>query len=71
MIDELVQTFEKEITSVADLYAQDYAQRVFHDRQLCEHVSKTLVLIGFDGRDDWEGPPKQWIKHQSRWPAWL
>jgi 5-methylcytosine-specific restriction endonuclease McrA len=43
---------------------------VFHDRQLCEHISKTLVEIGFDGRTDWEGPPKQWVKRLNRWPTW-
>src|ERR1700756_3817276 len=38
MTDELIQKFEKKIMSVARLNEQDYAQRVFHDRQLCEHV---------------------------------
>ena len=27
------------------------------------------MLIGFDGQDD-DGPPKQWIDRQPRWPAW-
>jgi hypothetical protein len=70
MTDSLIQKFENEIMLAAGYYARDYAERVFHDRQLCEHLSKTLVLIGFDGQDDWEGPPKQWIDRQSRWPAW-
>lgn len=70
MTEKLIQEFENEIMSVAGFYARDYAERVFHDRQLCEHVSKTIVLIGFDGQDNWEGPPKQWIDRQSRWPAW-
>lgn len=69
MTDRLIQKFENEIMIVAGYYARNYAERVFHDRQLCEHVSKTLVLIGFDGQDD-DGPPKQWIDRQRRWPAW-
>ncbi len=70
MTERLIKAFEQEISTVAKFYARDYAQRVFHDRQLCEHVSRTLVAIGFDGADDWDGPPKQWIDRQPRWPTW-
>ena len=52
------------------MYAANYAERVFHDRQLCEHISKALIEIGFDGRPNWTGPPKQWIRRQNRWPSW-
>ena len=70
LANDLVLEYEKEILSVAEIYAENYAERVFHDRQLCEHLSKTLVNIGFDGRNDWAGPPKQWVERQSRWPVW-
>ena len=45
----LIQHYESEIRSVFGFYADNYAQRVFHDRQLCEHVNRTLVAVGFDG----------------------
>lgn len=70
MTDELILKYEKKVLSLSGRYAENYAERVFHDRQLCEHLSKTLVAIGFDGRDDWTGPPRQWIKRLNRWPQW-
>jgi hypothetical protein len=68
--DKLIGKYEKQILSLASSYAENYAERVFHDRQLCEHLSKTLVAIGFDGRDDWTGPPRQWIDRLDHWPVW-
>jgi len=68
--DSLVQHFEKELRSVFGLYAENYAERVFHDRQLCEHIGRTLVTIGFDGTSDGTAPPKQWVDRQDGWPAW-
>jgi hypothetical protein len=70
LTDELISRYENQILSVAGLYAENYAERVFHDRQLCEHINKTLVAIGFVGRDDWTGPAKQWVKRQNGWPTW-
>ncbi|MGP8184652.1 MAG: HNH endonuclease [Terracidiphilus sp.] len=70
LTDQLILKYEKKILSLSARYAENYAERVFHDRQLCEHLSKTLVAIGFDGRDDWTGPPRQWIARQNRLPAW-
>jgi hypothetical protein len=67
---DLILKYEKKIVSLSGGYAENYAERVFHDRQLCEHLSKTLVVIGFDGWDDWTEPPKQWVKRLNRWPAW-
>jgi HNH endonuclease len=51
-------------------YAADYADRVFHDRQLCEYLAGLVIRIGFDGDDDDEGVPKRWVKRE-RWPAWV
>jgi hypothetical protein len=34
--DALIKRFENNIRSIFDLYAKNYAERVFHDRQLCE-----------------------------------
>jgi len=49
---------------------RDYADRVFHDRQLCEYLAGLVIRIGFDGDDDDEGIPKRWVKRE-RWPAWV
>jgi hypothetical protein len=68
--DRLIQQFEKNIRSILDIYAENYAERVFHDRQLCEHISRTLIAIGFDGSADGSGPAKQWVQRQSGWPTW-
>jgi hypothetical protein len=68
--DALIQHYESEIRSVFGFYADNYAERVFHDRQLCEHVNRTLVAVDFEGRDDWTGPAKQWVERQDNWPAW-
>jgi 5-methylcytosine-specific restriction endonuclease McrA len=68
--DALIQHYESKIRSVFGFYADNYAERVFHDRQLCEHVNHTLVAVGFDGRNDWTGPAKQWVGRQDNWPAW-
>lgn len=51
-------------------YARDYAERVFHDRQLCGFISQLLVAIGFDGTElPHETKPKKWIPRAS-WPRW-
>jgi hypothetical protein len=51
-------------------YALDYAERVFHDRQLCGFISELLVSIGFDGMDSpHDTEPKQWIDRIG-WPQW-
>jgi hypothetical protein len=70
LTDDLIRKYEKKIRSLSSIYAENYAARVFHDRQLCEHLSKTLVAIGFDGTSDGAGPPKQWIDRPSSWPTW-
>src|SRR5271169_6048873 len=43
---ELIENYESTLRGMIPEYAKNYAERVFHDRQLCEHISKTLVAIG-------------------------
>lgn len=69
-IEKLIQKFNQEITSLTEAYATEYAHRVFHDRQLCEFISKLLVAIGFDGTPDADGPPQKWIDRPNSWPTW-
>jgi len=70
LTDGLILKYHEQIITLSGRYAENYAERVFHDRQLCEHLSKTLVAIGFDGRDDCKGPPRQWIGRLKSWPVW-
>jgi hypothetical protein len=51
------------------LYATDYADRVFHDRQLCGYLAQLVVRIGFDGQDIDDDAPKQWVRRE-RIPEW-
>ena len=62
--------FEAIIPEFRHLYSLAYAERVFHDRQLCAFISELLVTIGFDGMDSpHDTNPKQWIERQG-WPKW-
>lgn len=63
----------KEYSGVLDeirpKYAVDYAQRVFHDRQLCEFICKVLVIIGYPGDHDDTDLPWQWVERKA-FPNW-
>ena len=65
----LLETYASSISAARDIHAQNYAERVFHDRQLCEHISRTLVAIGFDGMEINDTEPKQWLDRVA-WPEW-
>jgi hypothetical protein len=76
-VEEILGTFDllearhrKAIARQKTLYAADYADRVFHDRQLCHYLAELVVRIGFDGDDDERGTPKRWVTRE-RWPAWV
>ncbi len=63
--------FRSNFEKLSRQYAQSYAERVFHDRQLCGFISELLVAIGFNGDDSAEGdqPPRQWVERKSI-PKW-
>ncbi len=71
LIEGLIQTYQSNLEALFDSYAANYAERVFHDRQLCEHISRTLVTIGFDGSIDDSEIPAQWCERPSSWPSWV
>ncbi len=50
-------------------YAKIIAERIIHDRELCNHISNILIIIGFDGNSD-SNPPKQWVKRKPI-PKWV
>lgn len=71
--DEIEHVFKNAIafyeTTIQELkvnYAEDFADRMLHDRQLCFYVSQLVLQIGFDGDNDDTGP-KQWVDREY-WP---
>lgn len=59
-------SYEKSLQLLRSKYAEDFADRMLHDRQLCFYTSQLLLQIGFDGDDDDTGP-KQWVEREY-WP---
>lgn len=62
-------TFADQLKTKKTEYAYAFAERIFHDRSICDYISKLIVFIGFDGIDNDEKKPKSWIKRQ-RVPNW-
>lgn len=62
-----------EVEKLKPLYAENYAERVFHDRELCEYISTNLQQSGF-GWGEYDTPsfekPKKWIE-RNRWHRWV
>jgi len=50
-------------------YAYEFAERLFHDRAICDYISKLIVIIGFDGTNNDEEEPISWIRRE-RLPNW-
>lgn len=72
-IEEIVNAYQatisahrERINELEAKYAEDFSDRMVHDRQLCFYVAELIIAIGFDGDDDDTGP-KQWVVRE-RWP---
>lgn len=68
---------EKNSSILADLkyeYASRFAERVFHDREMCEYISRQLQFSrygwGTYGTNHTDEKPAQWIKRE-KWPKWV
>ena len=61
--------YELQIESMKSIYSQDFAERVFHDRTLCEYISELLITIGFDGTISEDDLPQKWINRYNI-PSW-
>lgn len=48
-------------------YAHEIADRILHDRQLCNFIAQRLMDIGFDGENS-EGLRTQWV-NREKWRA--
>jgi hypothetical protein len=46
-----------------------YAERVFHDRQLCGYIAELIVTIGFDGAMLERDEPQRWMNREVI-PEW-
>lgn len=66
---KLSRTFAKELEQNKPKYSEVFAERVFHDRTLCEFISKIILLIGFDGTSEDGEEPNKWIDRRT-FPAW-
>lgn len=66
---KLSRKFNKELEIAKDEYAREFAERVFHDRTLCEYISHLIILIGFYGGPDDTEQPEAWIE-RKRFPEW-
>ncbi|MEQ9307359.1 MAG: HNH endonuclease signature motif containing protein, partial [Marinoscillum sp.] len=69
LYDEITITHSDKIKELASAYAANYSDRVLHDRQLCAFIAQLLIVIGFNGNDDLEGNPQQWVRRKNI-PAW-
>jgi hypothetical protein len=59
---ELRESFSDLLDEVKPSYGQSIADRIFHDRQLCNFISTLLIEIGFD-------EPTKWVERQPI-PRW-
>lgn len=64
----LYEEYSDKISAAKDLYSRAFAERAFHDRELCEFIINIVIFIGFDGSTD-DGDPKKWIERDYL-PAW-
>jgi hypothetical protein len=55
------------LSQMKQLYSYEIADRILHDRQLCNFIARTVMDIGFDG-ETVEGLRSQWVDRE-RWPA--
>lgn len=55
LFDNCLNVYSSEFDSLSSKYAEDFSDRVLHDRQLCFYISQLLFEIGFNG-DTGSGP---------------
>jgi len=68
-VEALRTAFSGKLEELKPLYAQDYAERVFHDRQLCGYIAELILDIGIDRTTDDEAPG-QWCERVT-FPTWV
>ena len=67
MLDNFCRNLADSILRMGQVYAFEVADRILHDRELCNFIARTVMEIGFDGETE-DGLQKQWVERE-RWPA--
>ncbi len=67
LFKKFCESVPERISDMGHDYALEVADRILHDRQLCNFIARTVMDIGFDG-ETVEGLRKQWVRRE-RWPA--
>src|SRR6266550_2962553 len=67
MFFALCRNYSTPLSQLKELYASEIADRILHDRQLCNFLAETVMNIGFDGETH-EGLRTQWMQRES-WPS--
>ena len=67
--DILFWNYKSEIVKLTDIYAANYADRIFHDRELCAYISQLLINFGIAGKKS-DGELCQWIDRVTI-PEWV
>lgn len=62
-----VRDLPEPLAKMKRLYGYEIADRILHDRQLCNFIARTIMDVGFDG-ETVEGLRSQWVE-RARWPA--
>lgn len=73
-IENILDQYSKELRVMKHLYAVNYAERVFHDREMCQYISYALVSIfnkkGFP-RLNSDGLINIEQVTRKKWPSWV
>jgi len=64
---QLNRDFRGPLLQMKHLYCPEIADRILHDRQLCNFIARTIIDIGFDG-ETVHGLRSQWVARET-WPA--
>lgn len=66
--EDILSSSSDDLSNLREVYAEDFADRMLHDRQLCFYVSKLVHEIGFNGSNDSNNEvPEAWVQRE-RWP---
>jgi hypothetical protein len=60
-----LELYSTNLHSLRLMYAEEFSDRVLHDRQLCFYISRLLFEIGFNG--DIGTGPQRWVEREY-WP---
>jgi len=69
LVNHLRREFAELFDNLRVHYAEDFAQRLFHDREMCGFISSLIVMIGYPGYDEDTGEPEATIERRN-FPEW-